>query len=128
MTNSLLDFVTRPVVAEPRGRRSADQIRDAYAEHPWLPRFEKFHAENPHVYARFKEMALKLISQGHRRYSSKTLLCVIRFERDVSTSGGEPWKINDAFTALYARLFALDHPHRADFFEYRETTCVIETE
>lgn len=82
--------------------------------------FADFHAQNPHIYTRFVELALKMIAAGHARYSSKTILCVIRFERDMATVSDDDFKINDALTSRYARQFIADYPQHKDFFELRE--------
>lgn len=82
--------------------------------------FVAFHALNPHVYQRFKDIVFRLIERGRKRYSSKTILCVVRFQRDMETQSDEEYRINDAFTAEYARLFIVDFPQHKDFFEFRE--------
>ncbi len=83
--------------------------------------FAAFHADNPHVYERFKALAFKMIRAGKKHYSSKTLICAMRFEQDLETVSDDGFKINDAFTPCYARRFAEDFPEYKDFFEFRKS-------
>jgi hypothetical protein len=82
--------------------------------------FAEFDAANPSLYARFKAIALQLIASGKRRYSSKTILCVLRYEHDLTTNGDEEFKINDVVTSRYARKFVTEFPEHRDFFQMRE--------
>ena len=82
--------------------------------------FEEFDAANPALYQRFKQLAFELIAKGRRRYSSKTIVCVMRFQHDISTNADDEFKINDVVTSRYARKFLAEHPEHADFFELRE--------
>jgi hypothetical protein len=82
--------------------------------------FRRFDEANPQVYERFKQLAFHLIQKGKRRYSSKTILCVLRYEVDLQTTTDGEYKINDAFTSRYARKFVEEFPEHAEFFEMRE--------
>lgn len=82
--------------------------------------FAEFDAANPWLYARFREIALGLIAAGKRRYSSKTIICVLRYEHDVRTNSTDEFKINDVVTSRYARKFLEEFPEHAGFFELRE--------
>ncbi len=82
-------------------------------------RFEAFHAANPHIAAHLAQMALALRRQGRTRYGIKALVEALRFQYAVQTTGDD-FKINNDFTAHYARLLMREHPALADFFETRE--------
>jgi hypothetical protein len=82
--------------------------------------FGEFHKNNPQVYERFKQLTMRLISKGRKRYSSKTIICVIRYMHDIRTTTSDDFKINDAYTSRYARLFCEEFPEHSDFFELRE--------
>ena len=82
--------------------------------------FAEFDAANPALYERFKEITLALIAAGKTRYSSKTILCVLRYEHDVSTTASDDFKINDVVTSRYARKFVAEFPEHSNFFELRE--------
>jgi hypothetical protein len=82
--------------------------------------FAEFDAANPDLYDRFVQIAFRLIDAGRKRYSSKTILCVMRYERDCVSVANTDYKINDAFTSRYARKFADEFPDHAEFFAMRE--------
>ncbi len=98
-----------PSIAEPEYRR----------EMTIAERFEAFHAANPHVAALLGEMALALRDNGRARYGIKALIETLRFQYNVQTTGDD-FKINNDFTAHYARLLMREHPALAGFFETRE--------
>jgi hypothetical protein len=90
--------------------------------------FRAFHDANPHVYREFKNLAFKAIRANRKRISSKQIIGVLRWEFSLKTEDesfvtvdGEKrsFKINDAFTSHYARLFSKEFPEYADRFEKR---------
>lgn len=94
-------------------------MNDAIQEH-----FEQFDRDNPEVYERFCALVNHLLAAGRTHYSSDALLHVIRFERDIRTTGagefdGQELKINNNFSSRYARKFAKDFPGLSGFFEVR---------
>ena len=84
-----------------------------------LENFEKFHGDNPQVYRLFKRFALLAIQSGRSRYSSDMISHRIRWHVEIETTG-EPVKMNDHYTAYYARLFEADHPEHQGFFRKRK--------
>lgn len=92
--------------------------------------FLEFHAANPWVYNRMVEHCRVLKQRGFTRYSSRTLISVMRFEWDIKTTGEEVRfkgdvdttrvKLNDHHTPYYARMIMQKHPEFADFFSMRE--------
>jgi hypothetical protein len=78
--------------------------------------FERFHADNPHVYAEFERRALLLINSGRTRYSARTIIEAIRWHFDSTTTSEDGFKINDHHSALYARMFAARHKQHGTFF------------
>lgn len=88
-----------------------------------------FHANNPHVYNRLREMCEALRRQGHLFYSMRTLVCVIRYEADIASAStgqeviinGAPRRVtlNDHHSPYYARMLIEDDPTYAHFFELR---------
>jgi hypothetical protein len=81
--------------------------------------FNKFHAENPHVFENLKSMALMLNNKGHKRYGIKALFEVLRYNKAITTSGND-FKLNNNFTALYARKIMEECSKLDGFFETRE--------
>lgn len=90
-------------------RTRADQI---------FASFIRFHEANPHVWTRFQAITLDLIEQGFKRHSSDSICHKIRWDAEVETRG-EPVKMNDNYTAYYARMFQAVYPDKAGFFETR---------
>ena len=81
--------------------------------------FERFHAENPAVYKLFQQFAFRAIRRGLVHYSAKTIFEAIRFHADIVTKG-ESFKLNNNYTAYYARMFEKDYPEYKGFFEKRK--------
>jgi len=81
--------------------------------------FWEFHKENPQVYDALKRLARNLIERGHDHYGIKALCEVVRFEHVMATRD-PAFKINNNYTALYARLLMKAEPELAGFFELRE--------
>lgn len=81
--------------------------------------FAEFHAANPKVYDLFKEQVYRALRVKKEMVSSKAIINWIRWEVSLNMDTKDTYKINDAFTSHYARLFIKDHPHYADMFEVR---------
>jgi hypothetical protein len=90
--------------------------------------FEEYHRENPVVYGYFKRLAFKAIEKGKKKISFKLILNVIRWEvyidtieRNLFNQGDEQikFKINDAYGAHYASMFAEEYPEHTDKIEMR---------
>lgn len=80
--------------------------------------FKKYHAENPHIYKRFVELAKQMRSTGRKYYSSKMIINVIRWETELS--GNDEFKINDKFQSFYGRLLVYHDKSFEGFFQFRE--------
>lgn len=82
--------------------------------------FWAFHIANPHVYAELREHALALRHRGRSHYGIKALFEVVRFHRALDTTDKcSEWKLNNSYTALYARLLMANEPELRDFFRTR---------
>jgi len=87
--------------------------------------FSEFHKENPHIYEYFKDyFQLLHIRKGIKKVSSKLIINRIRWEVTIKTTSTD-YKINDAFTAHYARLFVKDYPQYIDCFEFRRIRSFV---
>ena len=86
--------------------------------------FEKYHKENPIVYKTFLKYTKDVIRGGHKKYSVKHILGRVRWHLNFEADVSEEFKINDAYTSRYARLFADEFPEYADFFNYRRLRSV----
>ncbi len=93
--------------------------------------FNEFHKNNPLVYTHFKKMALEAINKKNKKkLSSKMIINVIRWEIYMETieltlftdvdGSLKKFKINDAYTSRYARLFTDEYPQHCNIFNMRE--------
>jgi len=84
-------------------------------------RFERFHAANPGVYRVFKRFAWDVKKAGRSRWSADAIIQRIRWFFAVETDEPE-FKINDHYSAYYARMLMREDPDNFDgFFELRTT-------
>lgn len=83
-------------------------------------RFELFDRENPHVYAHFVNFARKARNAGFKSYSSKAIIERIRWHLNVETVRHDEFKINNNYTAYYARKMMQEFPEYKFFFVTRE--------
>ncbi len=114
-----LDFTAPPprhlAMAKPVLLPGADEL-PAGALHG---QFLAFHRENPQVYWELRRLALELQTAGRRKYGLKGLFEVLRWKHALSTHG-EAFKLNNNYTAYYARLLMQHEQELAGFFETRE--------
>ncbi len=82
--------------------------------------FTEFHKKNPVVYEYFCRYVQQILDKGKKLTSSKMILNRIRWEIYIELNSAEDYRINDAFTSRYARLFITDHPEHAELFEFRK--------
>lgn len=80
--------------------------------------FEKFHAENPRIYALLCRFADEIAAAGLSSYGVAAVFERIRWHVRVETRGGE-FKLNNNHRSFYARLWLAEHPDRSSFFETR---------
>lgn len=80
--------------------------------------FEKFHAENPHVYLELRDLALEVKRAGCNHYAICELFGVLRYQRILNTTGDD-FKLNNNYRALYARRLMRQEPELKGFFETR---------
>lgn len=99
---------------DPSPQTRADQILEA---------FERFHLANPRIWVLFQQFTLRLSNAGHTTYSAKAVFEVIRWHIDTDTSrpdGQEAVRLNNNYTAYYARMFHLRWPNLGNFFKVRK--------
>lgn len=84
--------------------------------------FQRFHQENPHVYAQLERLAFKLRNKGVEKWGAKALWEVLRYELAIATNAPVgSFRLNNNHTAYYARLLMERNPEDlAGFFETRE--------
>lgn len=81
-------------------------------------RFERFHADNPQVYAMLREYALKDVERGARTCSIDLYVNLIRWRTRMQTRGDD-FKMNNSFRSRYARMLMDNEPTLRDKFEIR---------
>ena len=86
-------------------------------------RFAAFDKANPHIGRMFDAITLSLIEKGCKRYSADAILHRVRWETMVMVTqawgSGSVFKINDHWSACYARRFLDQYPEHEGFFELR---------
>jgi len=91
--------------------------------------FEKFHAENPHIYQLFKQFTFQ-VTRTRDHYAVAAIWERIRWHLDVETNEAmrnpddesRPLKLNNNHKAYYVRLFEADYPEYKGFFRTRKLT------
>lgn len=84
-------------------------------------RFETFHAENPRVYRVLVSLARQWIeATGRNKLGIKTLYERARWEIAIATNDPD-YKLNNNFTAFYARLIMLQEPDLRGLFDLRRS-------
>lgn len=82
-------------------------------------RFAEFDREHPEVYRLFRTFAEQLLASGKTRGSARDIWGAIRWRYAVG-SRTDAYRLNNNYTALYARKLATEDERFADFFEFRE--------
>jgi hypothetical protein len=83
-------------------------------------RFAEFDASHPEVWALFQCFTLGLIAAGKKHHSSDAVLHRVRWETDAGNKSGD-YKINNNWSAFYARKFHKKFPRHAGFFRTRSS-------
>lgn len=102
---------------------SAPSSNPAWLVAPLSPiehEFQRFHAQNPAVYAALERMALAAAARGEQRTSIAKLVEDIRYELRLQTEKTDAFLINNSFRALYARLLIHRHPALGALLETRQ--------
>ena len=83
-------------------------------------RFQAFHASNPHVLDAIIEKALRLKRAGYEHYGCKAIFESMRFDHAMATDKTYEFKLDNNWTARYARLAMKTEPELKGFFRLRE--------
>lgn len=96
-------------------------LDDLFAKDQIEVAFEKFHADHPIVYQELVRLARVWRASGHAKLGIKTLFERLRWEWHVGgIRDDEGFKLNNNYTALYARKIMAENPDLAGLFETRE--------
>jgi hypothetical protein len=87
-----------------------------------------FHKEHPEVWDLFVKFTFELIKRGFQHYAAQHgVFARIRWETDQADVDGNPmFKINNNYSAFYARRFMRMHPRHDGFFRTRTQTSRVE--
>jgi len=83
--------------------------------------WREYHANDPEVYRLFIKFTMEAIQHRRKHYSARAIIECIRWETEVR--GGKDFKIPNAHTAFYSRLFMMDVPQHANFFRCAESAA-----
>jgi hypothetical protein len=106
--------------------RRDEFMRDLYEniaklpDKTWEQKFEEYHLENPHVYGLFIRYARMALDRGFTRFSAKAIFERLRWHYNFETKDAQEFKLNNSYTAYYARKAMREFPEFKDFFELRE--------
>ena len=79
--------------------------------------FKEYFNQNPSIYEEYKKVAFSLINRGYKRLSSKFIFEIVRYNTNIY--GNDGYKINNIYTADYARQFERDFPAYTGYFSKR---------
>lgn len=83
--------------------------------------FVEFHKANPAVYFALQKLAAQMWERGRRRISIKMLFEVLRWDYYLSTNDpNSDFKLNNNYTAYYARMLMLNHPEWDGLFQIKK--------
>src|SRR5210317_906386 len=79
-----------------------------------------FDAAHPEVWVLFRKFTFERIYQGFQHYSAKNVWERIRWETDKPDHEEGQFKLNNNYTAYYARKFMRMYPEHDGFFRIRK--------
>jgi len=88
-----------------------DELRD---------QVKAFHRQHPKVWYLFCQFTEELIDRGFSHYSAKGVFERIRWETAEADSARNEFKLNNNYSAFYARAFMRCNPEHDGFFRTRQ--------
>lgn len=85
--------------------------------------FERFHAANPHVYLRLRDISLSMRRRGVKQWGARAAWEILRYQ-GIATNSAEGYKLPNVCVPHYARLLMAQEPELAGFFK----TCALRRE
>lgn len=80
--------------------------------------FEQYDNENPQIWQAFIFYTMETIGKGFSNYSSRGVFEIIRWHSGVTGKG--IFKVNNNFSADYAKKFMKEFPQHDGFFRIRQ--------
>lgn len=84
-------------------------------------RFAAFDMANPGMWELFEKFTFELIANGKTRYGVGGVIHRIRWETDMATRDGTPFKVNSNWAPYYSRKFHAKYPQYDGFFSMRQS-------
>ena len=98
-------------------------MRDITREDEMREQVKAFHKAHPEVWDLFVRFTFEMIGKGYKNYSAQHgIFARIRWEKDAGGDGSEIFKINNNYSAFYARRFMAAYPEHEGFFRTRKQT------
>jgi hypothetical protein len=91
--------------------------------------FDRYHQKHPFIWNYFVHFTYQAIAAMHEtdpdklRFSADAIMHRIRWE--IMFKRGDDFKVNNNFTAFYARKFAAENPRYKNFFTFRKSIADI---
>ena len=82
--------------------------------------FERFNNENPQLYEVFKKEVFTLMGNGRSRLSSGMILMLIRSDPTIRDSSGDKLRLNQNYSAFFAKKFLSDYPQHSKVFKVQK--------
>lgn len=83
-----------------------------------MKQFQDYHKEHPEIWKEFVKTTFEAIRKGFKNYSSKSIFEIIRWHRGGDIKS-DSFKINNNYTADYAKMFMEKYPQHKGFFRTR---------
>jgi len=100
------------------GVRAVNQLALFNRKETIQERFERFHAENPHVYQRLRDLVLDDLRSGIPIAGIDFYVSVLRWKVRMETRGDD-FKLNNDWRSRYARMLMGNEPQLRGKFEIR---------
>jgi len=81
-------------------------------------KFSRFHQRNPHVYDMIVTISKRMQQSGVNKFGMKGIFEYLRWQYAMQTQG-DRYKLNNVFTAMYARMIMEREHGLRGFFETR---------
>ena len=83
--------------------------------------FDRWLAENRHIYRKFVALALQAKDRGMEHWSARAVIQVMRWRMQIRERGDAQFKINNNYTPGLARLAMQQYPQLEGFFRCRDS-------
>ncbi|MCA0268759.1 MAG: hypothetical protein LCH53_06020 [Bacteroidetes bacterium] len=102
--------------------REASEPEPLPEDATWEQRAHAFLDAHPEVYDAIVRIARQLKARGYARYSIKGVMEIVRYlhEGDTKPDAAEPFKLNNNYSATFARVVMAREDDLQDFFQTRK--------